>query len=466
MIKKLFAVITYCALNMTAADAAPVKTIISCTVHGPKVSAVNLYTLKDGRAMSLGFQRPDANGNCTFNVDEKKEGVYFFAKAGGKGSDYKYVIYLKAGDHQKIDFYLEQTSVEYDRCVVNKPSSETVVIQKWTTALNDYVKTVFVKRDSTYIKYSEIEKKAGLFLTTNKTANVFFNNWMKDKVNTDLKYLRAANFFGFGKRLNSRYDSSSVVKNFYKPLLDKGIVSNPGLLKSEHGMDLLNYVFAYWEFNKRKSGEGLAMAPFSENMQFMTNNEVKAAYLAYKIQPIKTYEDFVKQVQPYKALLVTAEHKAVYQKKYEELYLYAKGTPGYNFELQDVNDKTYTLAGFKGKVVVIDMWAMWCAPCLAEKPVMEKIAHELKDRDDIVFVGVSVDGLNRRDIWKGFVKKNGFTSIELLSNATESIQKYYRIEGIPRFLIFDREGKIVTVDAPMPSSGRFKKIVEDVLAAK
>lgn len=462
----MLAILIAFGLNISGIYAADIKTTINCTVHGPKGSAINLYTLKDGRAMSLGFQRPDSNGNCTFNVHEKKEGIYFFAKAGGKGSDYKYVIYLKAGDRKQVDFYLERSSVDYENYVVNKPNPETVVVQKWTTTLNDYLKTAFIKSDSSYIKYTVFEKKTGLFLSTNKTSNAFFNNWMKDKVSTDIKYLRAASFFGFGKRLNSRYDSSAVVKNFYKPLQDKGIVSNPALLRSEHGLDLLNYVFAYWEFNKRKSGEGLAMAPFSENLQFITNNEVKAAYLVYKMQPIKTYEDYVKQVQPYKALLVKEEHKAAYQKKYEELYLFAKGTPGYNFELKDVNDKTYTLAGFKGKVVVIDMWAMWCAPCLAEKPVMEKIAHELKDRNDIVFVGVSVDGLNRREVWKSFVKRNGFTSIELLSNATESIQKYYRIEGIPRFLIFDREGKIISVDAPMPSSGGLKKIVYEALATK
>ena len=104
------------------------------------------------------------------------------------------------------------------------------------------------------------------------------------------------------------------------------------------------------------------------------------------------------------------------------------------------------------------MWAMWCAPCLAEKPVMEKIAESYHDRNDIVFVGVSTDGLNRKEVWKNFVKKKGFTSIELLSNHTESIQKYYKIEGIPRFLVFDREGKIVTVDAPTSFKSGIQKI--------
>lgn len=466
MIKKLLAVLACFSLGIINIYAGPVKTTINCTVHGPKGSAINLYELKNGYAERLGFQRPDANGNCSFSVKEQKEGIYFFAKAGGKGSDYKYVIYLKAGDQKQVDFYLGALSVDYDSCVVTKPNRETKIVQDWITELNKYTKSVSLKTTDPYIKYAEFEKNAASFLKRNKIGNAYFDKWMIEKVDSDLKYLKAANFFRFGKRLNSTYDSSASVQAFYEPLLKKEIVSNPALLRSEHGLDMLNYVFAYWKFNKDKSGVGLSTAPFSENLPFIFNDEVKVAYIANKMQDIKGYEDFVKQVQPHKDLFVSAEYKAVYQKKYEDLYLFAKGNPGYNFELKDVNDKTYTLAGFKGKVVVIDMWAMWCAPCLAEKPVMEKIAEELKNRGDIVFVGVSVDGLDRRAVWKSFVKRNGFTSIELLSNATESIQKYYKIEGIPRFLIFDREGKIVTVDAPRPSNPGFKKIVDAALAAK
>lgn len=466
MLKKLFAVVVYCCLGLGSVYAAPVKTTINCTIHGPKGSAVNLYELKDGQAIRLGFQFPDENGNCSFQVKEKKEGIYYFAKAGGKGADYKYVIYLKAGDQKQVDFYLETTSVDYDTAVITNPNAETKVIQDWTNQLNDYSKSMMLKTEDPYVKYAAFEKSAIPFLKGNKTGNPYFDQWIADKVKTDLKYLRAAQFFGFGKRLNTTFDSTASVQPFYKQLLKNEMVSDPALLRSEHGMGLLNYIFAYRKFNKEKSSANLATGLFSENLPFIGNNSIKVAYIDYKMQQITRYEDFVHQVQPYKALFVTEDHKKAYQKKYEDLYLFAKGTPGYNFELKDVNNKTYTLAGFKGKIVVIDMWAMWCAPCLAEKPVMEKIAEELKDRNDLVFVGVSVDGLNRREIWKAFVKKNGFTSIELLSNATESIQQYYKIDGIPRFLIFDREGKIITVDAPRPSAPGFKKIIDAALAAK
>lgn len=439
---------------------------ISFQVVGPKESAVRLFKVNNGMAESLGFQRPDVDGHCTFQLDEPKEGIYYFAKAGGKGSDFRYVLYLKKGDHKQVQLFLDKYSVDYDSCVIEKPNTETKIMQSWLNEVNSYSTAVKGKQDESYAKYKSFSNQAVQFLKKNKTKNTVFNSILSDKIGTELLYLRAANFFHFNKRLNSAYDSSAVVQDFYKPLLEKSIVSNPALLQSEHGQQLLNFVFAFWQFNTDKDGSKLPISAFSNNVPFIKNDKVKVAYLLQKLPPITKYEDFVHQVEPYKQYFVTEKEKAAYQKKYEDLYLYANGTRGYNFSLQDVHNNTYTLDSFKGKVLIIDMWAMWCAPCLAEKPIMEHLAEGYKDRNDIAFVGVSVDGLNRREIWKDFVKKKGFTTIELLSNATESIQQYYKIEGIPRFLIFDREGKIITVDAPRPSNPGFKKIIDEALAGK
>ena len=111
----------------------------------------------------------------------------------------------------------------------------------------------------------------------------------------------------------------------------------------------------------------------------------------------------------------------------------------------------------------MDIWAMWCAPCLTEKPFFQKAEESFKDRNDIVFIGVSHDGKEKKEIWKKFVEKKGFKNIELLANYDESIGKYYKVEGIPRFMIFDKEGKIVTVDAPRPSDPAFKSLIEQTL---
>lgn len=455
-----------CVFQQVECMAQSVKATLDFTVNGPTSSSVKLYQLKDGKAVSLGFQSPDQDGKGQFEIDEKKEGLYFIARAGGKGSDYKNVLYIKKGDKQQINLFLDKYSVDYDSCIVTKPNKETKIAQTWTNTINKYRKDIYGKQAESYAAYDRLTASAKQFLAKNKTSNSSFNSWLKDKVETDLTYLRVANFFYFVKRLNGQLDTSSAVAHFYKPLANPDLVSNPALLRSEYGQDLLNYLFAFRRFHETKSSAELATVSFSEYIPLIKNDQIKAAYIVSKFPQITRFEDFKQKVEPYKAVLTSEADQAAYQKKYEELYLFAKGTPGYNFNLKDIHDKTYTLDSFKGKVLIIDMWAMWCAPCLAEKPIMEEIAEHYKDRTDIAFVGVSVDGLNRRDVWKNFVEKKGFTTIELLSNATESIQKYYKIEGIPRFLIFDREGKIVTVDAPRPSQPGFRKILDAALAQK
>src|SRR5688572_29989301 len=113
MMKKLLAFLLLFKFSIVGASAGPIKTTISCTIHGLKQegnsnwlpSGLTLYQLKNGEAVSLGFKRPDAQGNCSFDL-EVKEGVYFFKKAGGKGHEFKYTIYIKAGDQKKVDFYL------------------------------------------------------------------------------------------------------------------------------------------------------------------------------------------------------------------------------------------------------------------------------------------------------------------------------------------------------------------------
>ncbi|MCO4291888.1 TlpA family protein disulfide reductase [Solitalea sp. MAHUQ-68] len=457
------------AQTKTKAKPAPKPVVqtatINFTVKGNLGSGLFLHELKNGEGVSLGFKRPDANGKLSFTVNPKKEGVFFFKRAGAAhGTSFDNVIYLKAGDQKNVE--VTDSGIVYKNVKIEKPNIETTTLQAWVNAMNEYSHSVAAKPSVGRTKYAQFEKFAASFLKSNQTANPYFNTWLNDKVTIDLKYLRAGNFFGLG-RLNGSCDSSLSAQEFYKPLLDKNTINDVRLLRSEHGMELLDFVFGYWKFNEVKNQQKVVDNFFSaENGAKISNDAVKVAFLMHKIPGIKEYENFVKYVEPYKSAFVTPEQKEAYNKVYNNLGPYAKGRPGYNFELKDVNDKTYTLAGFKGKIVVIDVWAMWCAPCLAEKPIMEKIAEGYHDRNDIIFIGMSVDGHDKTQIWKDFVKKRGFKSIELITQFDESLFKFYKISAIPRFLIFDREGKVVTVDAPRPSTPQFKKLIDETLAAK
>jgi thiol-disulfide isomerase/thioredoxin len=463
-IQRIVLLLLVCQFSVMAKATDPKPATINCTLHGFKKEAnpnwlpggVILYKIKNGTAVKLDMQRPDAGGIFSYKVDVK-EGIYFLAKPS-KDEAFKHVLYLKAGETKKIDFYKD-----YDSSVVERPNAETRSLQAWTNTFNRYAAAAQRKPTESYRLYDELKKYASSLLKSAKTTNIYFNGWLADKIDTDVKYFRSANFFHFG-RLNGTYDSSAAVQSFYQPLNDKNIINDARLLRSEHGMELLNYTFAYWKLKEGSTTEQLVANLFSpENAVEISNGPVKIAFLLYKMPAIKQYEDFLKYVKPYKALFTTAEQKALYQKRYEELYLFAKGTPGYDFKLKDVNDKFYTLSAFKGKVVVIDIWAMWCGPCLNEMPYFEKVEEAFKERDDVVFIGLSHDGLAKKEVWKKFVIKKGWTNVELLANYNESVGKYYKIEGIPRFMIFDKEGKIVTVDAPRPSNPEFRKLIEQTL---
>jgi len=145
---------------------------------------------------------------------------------------------------------------------------------------------------------------------------------------------------------------------------------------------------------------------------------------------------------------------------------FARGTDAYNFSLPGTDDKNVSLKSFRGKVVVLDIWAMWCAPCLHEKPYFKKLEEEYKDNKNIVFIDVSVDGTDRSKVWKKFLEQHSWNGIELISNPWESIMDYYHIKGIPRFMIFDEKGRIITVDAPRPSNPAFKLLIEQSLTSK
>ncbi|SFH43307.1 TlpA family protein disulfide reductase [Pedobacter insulae] len=462
--RRLILLLLCLTLGFVAVHAKGVKTKINCTVHGKNNSGVFLYQLRDGNAISLGFKRPDENGNCNFDI-QAKEGVYFLKKAGGKGNGFKITIYMKPGEQKQLDLYYDKNLVDFDSFTVTKPNAETKRLQTWLNSMNDYKHAVANKPGVGRSKYAEFEKYAASFLEENKTANPYFNGWLNDKVAIDLKYLKVGNYFGLG-RLNSIYDVETGAEAFYKQLLDKNIINDVRILRSEHGMQLLDFIFGFWKYNEAKNTQKVLENTFSpENGAKINNNLVKVAFLLYKMPGIKEFETFVKHVQPYKNVFVTAEQKIAYEQFYNALGPFAKGSPGYNFELKDVNDRTYTLASFKGKIVVIDVWAMWCAPCLNEKPVMDKIAEEFKGKE-VEFIGISVDGHVQKKNWKDFVKRNGFKHVELLTQFDESLFKFYKITTIPRFLIFDREGKIITVDAPYPSNPGFKKLIETALAGK
>ncbi len=130
----------------------------------------------------------------------------------------------------------------------------------------------------------------------------------------------------------------------------------------------------------------------------------------------------------------------------------SEGKPAPDFTARDVDGKEVKLSDFKGKIVYVDVWATWCGPCKREIPFLTKVEKEFHGKD-VVFLSVSTDRDENR--WKKYVKEKDLQGVQVFTPGgwSSSICKEYNISGIPRFMLIDAEGKIISINAPRPSQG-------------
>lgn len=137
----------------------------------------------------------------------------------------------------------------------------------------------------------------------------------------------------------------------------------------------------------------------------------------------------------------------------------APGKPSPGFEATDAAGKVWTLADLKGKYVYIDMWATWCGPCKQQLPYLKKLAEEFEGRN-IVFVGLSVD--KDRAAWEKAVAGEQLPGVQLYLGPRSSFQQDYGVNGIPRFILLDPEGRIVDSDMLRPSDEDTARLLNEL----
>jgi thiol-disulfide isomerase/thioredoxin len=121
------------------------------------------------------------------------------------------------------------------------------------------------------------------------------------------------------------------------------------------------------------------------------------------------------------------------------------GQPGVPFSYTDAQGQEFSLDDFKGKYVLLDFWANWCAPCLEEFPDMKRI-YAQTSRDDFEIVAISLD--LDRDYWLSRipVHNNTWTQLWAGKQFEEEVFLTYRAGGIPFYVLLGRDGTILRVN--------------------
>lgn len=109
------------------------------------------------------------------------------------------------------------------------------------------------------------------------------------------------------------------------------------------------------------------------------------------------------------------------------------------FSFTDTKGRLHTLESHQGKWVLVNLWATWCGPCVAEMPDLEALS---KSRTDLIVIGLAVDGQNVSRV-EQFAEKLHVT-YPIIAGNTE-LAKQFKPKGFPTSILYDKAGQQMMV---------------------
>lgn len=143
----------------------------------------------------------------------------------------------------------------------------------------------------------------------------------------------------------------------------------------------------------------------------------------------------------------------------EQRDVLSSGKPAFDFELEDIEGKRIDMNAYKGKAIYIDLWATWCGPCKKESPAFLQLKEKYPD---VVFISISIDK-NMTDWKKYLASKPKSNVVQGYSVNNESLMSKWSVKSVPRFILINKEYRIVDAFAPRPSELGIVKLLDQVL---
>lgn len=348
------------------------------------------------------------------------------------------VLYLSPGDELRVNLAraVGRSSFEGRGAAANNYLKNCENLSSWTI----FGMAVGVSLDSYLTKIDSLIGKRVQQLEDVEEVSDEFRELEAIRIKA-LKVRLYQDYFMYGKF--SKWDDKPEVKlekkqAFYhtiKPLVEpllKDLTASDRYLELPEVREMLKECYTTQVFDFPQS------LAFLELTQVLERSEVLDKGL--RIADYKASKEFARKIR-------NKDLQHSYLAKLQERAELMEGRPAPDITLQDTTGKISKLSDLKGKILFIDVWATWCLPCLAQIPHFEELSEKYPG---IQFVGISVDqDLNR---WKEKLKKDGIPPrIKEFVADPYAVEKSWDLASIPRFILIDKDFRIITAFASRPS---------------
>ena len=417
-------------------------------------------------------------GTDTIKLDSI--GHFYFEKEYAEPTYYKVYlgrdfISLYLTNNSDLSFTSKKSSFSKDLIFKGKGSKENTLLNKKLSLVENkkYVYSLFPLEPEAFLAKSDSTKQVLENLANTYAKSADIDSTFLATFNIDIKYGQISNWSMYPVYHKYLTHEEKALPEEALQIIESSVVDNDNFSSS------VKYItFMGNQLHKEYSDIDDTVNTDEENQDLpkylrwldsrLNSNKVKNSIFYEAVKYDITYSSETERdniYSTYSELNTDSTYQKVIDKVYASFEKLRKGKPAPQWSYPDINGKEFALKDFKGKYVYIDVWATWCGPCKAEIPKLAKLAKDYKNKD-IVFVSVSVD--DNKGAWQKMLKENNYDWIQIHAEKAwkSKIIEDNGIRGIPRFMMIDKEGNIVNVNAPQPSSDKIRPLIDSLLNQK
>lgn len=426
---------------------------------------MSLFECRDGIPLLLATTEVQSDGTFSLTAEAPSTGFYLLGSENG----IRHPLYLKGQEALQVTF------TNYELTVLQGADDESRLLYEWEKEASRIRTHAWFYRSKGGCESVDVETFQQEMATLKTLA---------DKLSLQLKKMPSTSHFVSLMQLKTTVDQVFFRMAYHRSHLaetDEQFISESDWKLADQLFQqplLLQLPLIPEMIGVYVDSKAARQLPPVENPSIISGSEYKAraglitdrglrqSYIYELASHLRYYEMYTKLCQTFADEPFSDRMNQALQPISQSLEWSKPGGEAPDFKGVKPNEEWLSLSDLRGKVVVIDVWATWCVPCLRMMPYFRQLEKELSD-PDLAFLSVCVGASAEKDLWLKLVKDNHLTgNVVFIDSWLRGFAKDYRVSSVPRFIIIDRHGKVFSYAAPAPKYPQLKQLILQALASK